>query len=122
MSALTAISLVGAGFGTWLGLPLLWSTGASARTGRLLGGLLTMSAVVTAVVVFDHANYLGPTRWLEPVDYNLTLVVGPLLLFYVRRNLIRVTGISPKLQTRWAWSAAYACSSRRASAVTLNHA
>jgi len=79
MSALTAISLVGAGFGAWLGLPLLWSTGASARTGRLLGGLLTISAVVTAVVV-DHANYLRPTRWLEPVEYSLTLVVGPVLL------------------------------------------
>ena len=88
MSALTAISLVGAGFGAWLGLPLLWSTGASARTGRLLGGLLTISAVVTAVVV-DHANYLRPTRWLEPVEYSLTLVVGPVLLFYVRSALER---------------------------------
>ncbi|MEE2962888.1 MAG: hypothetical protein VX427_01900 [Acidobacteriota bacterium] len=50
MSALTAISLVGAGFWAWLGLPLLWSTGTSAGTGRLLGGLLTMSAVVSRTV------------------------------------------------------------------------
>ena len=84
MGAFTAISLVGSGFGLWLGSPLLWSTGASAVARRLLGALLTTAAIASALIAVGHAGYLPSTQWAEWVECSLTLVAGPLLLLYVR--------------------------------------
>ena len=84
MSALTAVGLLGSGFGMWLGSPLLCAAGPSRTDRRLLGVLVVVCACAAALISADHGGYLPPMPWVELLEFTLTLGVGPILLLYVR--------------------------------------
>ena len=84
MSSLTAIGLVGSGFGVCLGSPLLWSAHPREAAHRFLGALLIVSALAAAVITAEHAGYLPAAEWVSHLEYVLTLMVGPILYLYVR--------------------------------------
>jgi len=84
MNASAAVSLVGAGFGMFFGIPLLASRRFATSADRLFGALVVVAALALVAIVAERSGLAADRRWLERVDFLLALAISPLLYLYVR--------------------------------------
>jgi AraC-like DNA-binding protein len=84
MSAITAISLIGASFAAISGVPLLSSKRFQAHADRLFGGLAVLAAFTLLAIAGERAGLAEGRRWIGRVDFLAALGVGPLLYLYER--------------------------------------
>ena len=97
---LAVVGLAGSGFGTALGIPMIWPTARRALAVRLMGGWLLTASALVALISARLVGLLPVTAAVEHTVNLLGFITYPLLYLCLREQSGRPTRVT---EAWWLW-------------------